>query len=230
MTQGHWHGDTTQRLAASVKALRGKRSAQWLADRTAELGYGISRTAISNLEVGRKRAVEVPELIVLAAALEVPPILLLYPELPGGEVEILPGITVGSWDAAQWFTGERQMPEAAQRQGVRWPQLTPWVLRQLRRLSDLRLRRTGLYVEWLRLSKVADQMEATASDDRSREAATLLRDGQASVHRAEQALAAEYDRALEELVHHDGVSLGQSGQWSGGRLDLGYLYDTSGDR
>ncbi len=105
MTQPSWAEDTTRRIAAAVKAVRGKRSTQWLADRTAELGHPISRTAISNLEVGRKRAVDVPELIVLARALGVPPLLLLYPAMSAGEVEVLPGHRTSSWAAAQWVAG-----------------------------------------------------------------------------------------------------------------------------
>jgi len=105
MTQRSWAEDTTERIAAAVKALRGKRSAQWLADRTEELGHPISRTAISNLEVGRKRAVDVPELVVLAKALGVPPLLLLYPEMSAGKVDVLPGHQTSSWAAAQWFAG-----------------------------------------------------------------------------------------------------------------------------
>jgi len=105
MTQSSWAGDTTHRIAATVKARRGKRSTQWLADRTAEFGHPISRTAISNLEVGRKRAVDVPELVVLARALGVPPVLLLYPAISAGEVEVLPGHRTSSWSAVQWFAG-----------------------------------------------------------------------------------------------------------------------------
>ena len=105
MTHSDWAEDTTDRIATAVKALRGTRSAQWLADRTAELGHPISRTAISNLEVGRKRSVDVPELVVLARALGVPPLLLLYPKLSAGEVEVLPGHRTSSWSAAQWFAG-----------------------------------------------------------------------------------------------------------------------------
>jgi len=105
MTQSSWARNTTDRIAGAVKALRGKRSAQWLADRTADLGHPISRTAISNLEVGRKGSVDVAELIVLARALGVPPLLLLYPAQAAGEVEVLPGHRASSWAAGQWFTG-----------------------------------------------------------------------------------------------------------------------------
>ncbi len=105
MTQRSWAEDTTDRIADAVKAQRGKRSAQWLADRTVELGHPISRTAISNLEVKRKRAVDVRELVVLARALGVPPLLLLYPAISAGEVEVLPKHRTSSWSAAEWFAG-----------------------------------------------------------------------------------------------------------------------------
>jgi len=105
MKHSSWAEDSTGRIAGAVKALRGKRSAQWLADRTADLGHPISRTAISNLEVGRKGSVDVAELVVLARALGVPPLLLLYPALSAGEVEVLPGHRTSSWAAGQWFTG-----------------------------------------------------------------------------------------------------------------------------
>jgi len=116
MTHRSWAEDTTDRIADAVKALRGKRSAQWLADRTKELGHPISRTAISNLEVKRKRSVDVPELVVLARALGVTPLQLLYPDLPSGEVEVLPGHRTSSWSAAQWFAG-RGPYEATDKKG-----------------------------------------------------------------------------------------------------------------
>ena len=46
--------------------------------------------------------------MVLAAALEVPPVELLFPDLPDGEVEALPGRVTTSWQAVQWFSGESQ--------------------------------------------------------------------------------------------------------------------------
>ena len=45
--------------------------------------------------------------MVLAAALEVPPVELLFPDLPDGEVEALPGVSATAFQAAQWFSGER---------------------------------------------------------------------------------------------------------------------------
>jgi transcriptional regulator with XRE-family HTH domain len=66
----------------------------------------MSRTAVSELETGRRKSVSVHDLVILAAALGVPPLQLIYPEQPGGEVEYLPGVTVTSIAAAQHFSGE----------------------------------------------------------------------------------------------------------------------------
>jgi transcriptional regulator with XRE-family HTH domain len=103
----HWSDNLHRRVAAAIKRARGSRSAQWLADETKRMGFPISRAAIANYESGRKRGLDLAELLVLAAALGVPPLVLLFPELPDGPVEGLPGITTPSWDAAAWFSGER---------------------------------------------------------------------------------------------------------------------------
>jgi transcriptional regulator with XRE-family HTH domain len=106
-----WPEGLHRRIAAGLKNARGTRSAQWLADETERLGYPISRAALANYESGRKKGLDVAELLVLAAALKVPPIVLLYPELPDGVVEVLPGVTATSWDAAAWFSGEELSPD-----------------------------------------------------------------------------------------------------------------------
>jgi hypothetical protein len=82
-------------------------SAQRLADRCAELGYPVPRNVIANLESGRKDSVSVAELLVVAEALEVPPVLLLFPvgrahgahRAPARDPEPLV-------NAVRWFTGE----------------------------------------------------------------------------------------------------------------------------
>lgn len=100
-----------------MNQLRGERSAQWLSDRTDELGHRVSRSTISDLETGRRARLEVAELLVLAAALDVPPLLLLYPEVPDGEVEVLPGMFVSSEEAIQWACGEEQHLGGRDREG-----------------------------------------------------------------------------------------------------------------
>ncbi|MCD2117092.1 MULTISPECIES: helix-turn-helix domain-containing protein [Rhodococcus] len=80
-------------------------SAQKLADACTELGYPLPRNSIANLENGRRSEVSVAELIVIARALRVPPLLLLFPGIPGEKVEVAPGVEAFSYDAAEWFSG-----------------------------------------------------------------------------------------------------------------------------
>ncbi|UDF20117.1 hypothetical protein [Rhodococcus qingshengii] len=112
MTNDRWGRDTTQRVADAIRKARGKSTVQWLSDRTAELGHRVSRSRISDLERGdRGGLLGVAELIVLAGALDVPPVVLLYPGLAEEKIKVLPGIEARSWDALRWFTGEAPMAE-----------------------------------------------------------------------------------------------------------------------
>lgn len=108
MTRPHadrWRQSIYERIAAAVRNARGSRSAQDIADTTAELGYPITRSQISNFETGRRQSFDVTELLILAAALDVPPLALLFPELPDGMVEVRPGKEQRSEDAYLWATG-----------------------------------------------------------------------------------------------------------------------------
>lgn len=72
----------------------------------------MSREVLANLESAagdRPRVYEVPAvttLVRLALALGIPPIELIYPDLPDGPVEVWPGQEVKSFEAVQWFSGE----------------------------------------------------------------------------------------------------------------------------
>lgn len=108
-----WEEEQAFRVGNEVKRLRGKRSAQWLSDRTRELGCSVTRTVISDIEVGRRRYITVSELIILARALDTAPIALLYPfpYFRDGKIKVLP-TPKGEQDrvldkivAVQWFTG-----------------------------------------------------------------------------------------------------------------------------
>lgn len=102
------------RIATAIKRARGKRSAQWLADRTADLGYPITRAQIANYESGRKQRLDVAELIVIAAALNTSPVVLVYPGPYQNKVKILPGRESEEFNAAQWFSGlQRLWPPVA---------------------------------------------------------------------------------------------------------------------
>lgn len=90
-------------------------SARQLADRIAGLGGSISRQAISKIELG-ERDVRINELMLIARALRMTPLLLLFPV--GTQNDSIPaavavaGETLDMWPAAQWFTGEGYPAEA----------------------------------------------------------------------------------------------------------------------
>jgi hypothetical protein len=119
-----WDRTLHGRIAQLIRAARGSRSAQWVADETKRLGYHISRSQIANYESGRKQGLDVAELIVLAAALGVPPVTLLFGGAPDELVEALPERKGASVAALAWFTGDRELawpgpefePEEARKQ------------------------------------------------------------------------------------------------------------------
>ncbi|MDZ7917600.1 MAG: helix-turn-helix transcriptional regulator [Rhodococcus sp. (in: high G+C Gram-positive bacteria)] len=70
---------------------------------------GVSKGVIMNLESTKDRVRAAPSiatLIRIAYTLRIPPVLLIYPDMPDGEVEVIPGLTASSIEAAQWFSGE----------------------------------------------------------------------------------------------------------------------------
>ncbi len=94
------------RIAQAIRAARqGRLSAQQLADETERLGYGISRSQIANYESGRKKSLDVADLFVIAAALGVPPLRLLFPGEPDDDIEMLPGQRTSTFHATASFTG-----------------------------------------------------------------------------------------------------------------------------
>jgi transcriptional regulator with XRE-family HTH domain len=104
---GSWPEEWTRRIGRTLAALRAERgvSGRELSERCGTLGHPMPRNVIANLESGRKTSVPVHELAVLAMALGVPPVRLLY-DLAGEDVEVLPDMTVSPWSALQWLTGE----------------------------------------------------------------------------------------------------------------------------
>ena len=105
-----WADATHQRIADAIKAARkGKYSAEQIADQCAELGHPISRAMITNFETNRKQSLTVAELLVIAMALGVPPVALIYPGLPDEVVELVPGQEVRTFQALAWFSGDRDL-------------------------------------------------------------------------------------------------------------------------
>jgi transcriptional regulator with XRE-family HTH domain len=104
-----WNARVTRVVAVQIQYWRGERglSAQQLAERTRELGYHVPRSVIANLENDRRDTIGVGELLVLAAALDVPPTMLVTPVGIESSVEILPGVQVSPWKARGWILGAR---------------------------------------------------------------------------------------------------------------------------
>lgn len=101
----NWAERQAYQVAQEIVRLRGKRSAQWLANRTNEIGYEVSRSVISDIENGRRRYITTAELLVIAAALDTSPVALVYPGPYDSEVEVVPGCNLREIHAAEWFSG-----------------------------------------------------------------------------------------------------------------------------
>jgi hypothetical protein len=108
-----WASDQAARIGDEIKRLRGGRSGQWLSDQTDALGYRVARTTISELENHKRKYVSTAELAILARALDTAPIALLYPPPYHAEVEVLPGVEITNWSAAQWFSGVEDADSAS---------------------------------------------------------------------------------------------------------------------
>jgi transcriptional regulator with XRE-family HTH domain len=112
-----WAKALHQRIAKAIRdARQGRFTAQELADETERLGYPISRSQIANYESGRKQSLDVSELIVIAAALNVPPLRLMFAGTADQTVEMLPGRPTSTLDAINQFIGDPIWPreEAAE--------------------------------------------------------------------------------------------------------------------
>jgi len=77
---------------------------------------GLTFGALSSIETGRlnkegmrRRHITVDEWLVIARALDVPPVVLLCP-LSSPDIEVLPGVAVHPWRAAAWVTAEASFP------------------------------------------------------------------------------------------------------------------------
>ena len=109
-----WAAEWTARIAGAINEQRKVRglSAQDLSDRCAALGYPITRPVISRIYSGQKKSITVPEVLVLAEALEVPPITLLFPLADAGtDIRYLPALEEELFVSMLRFTGESWHPD-----------------------------------------------------------------------------------------------------------------------
>ncbi|MFJ2708870.1 helix-turn-helix domain-containing protein [Streptomyces sp. NPDC087428] len=108
MTQQEWAHRVAAVVAGEVRRYREMRglSAQQLADACAKQGMPIQRSVIANFENGRRTSIGVAELLMFAAVLEVPPVVLLFPVGYETSTEYLPNESADPYMAAMWASGE----------------------------------------------------------------------------------------------------------------------------
>lgn len=163
-----WQERFSETVGRAINNARGAKSDQWIADETAKLEHPISRTAVSEYRRGKRKTIPVTDLIVLARVLEVPPVTLLFPDLPNGMIPAMPpgqsevddlrtDSDVPAFDALRWFTGEsRVVPHGV----VYGEDPETGELRSARVSFDYQFGSNGLYPAFAKRSKQADLLDA----------------------------------------------------------------------
>lgn len=109
-----WQEATAARIGNAVQRARRDRgmTVQQLADQTRELGYPMHRVAIGKIESGNRGGkLDTSELLILAKALDVQPLSLLYGSDDETGVEAVPGVVMANGEAALDFcVGTRTAP------------------------------------------------------------------------------------------------------------------------
>lgn len=202
-----------QVVAERVRHYRSERgwTQEQLADEMGQLGYPINRATLAKLENGGTRAANVPlaEVLALAAALDVPPVLLFVPLGSNEDVAVVPKARLHPFYVFRWVIGE--VPFAIRRQGEnrarrpdRWKQNRRPVrqFHEATRLAD-RLRLGSAYLEAaIAEDEPADQVEAATVrlDGILKELDRCLRDIEADGLEAPWPLVEDYRLRLAELL------------------------------
>jgi transcriptional regulator with XRE-family HTH domain len=110
--RAEWSTRITRLTAIRIRVWRERRglSAQQLSDKSAELGYRVPRSVIANLENERRHFIGLAEVLILAAALDVPPVLLITAVGEQDHIELLPGLETTAWRGRGWLLGARHLP------------------------------------------------------------------------------------------------------------------------
>ena len=117
--ENDWPARLTRVIAREIQRHRKaqRMSVQQLSDAAERLGVTIQRPVLSNLENGRRNTISVAELLVLAQALNVPPLQLVFPAGYTEQVEALPGVEVEPLTAVHWARGQEPLSgDGAERQ------------------------------------------------------------------------------------------------------------------
>lgn len=103
-------GPLAHQVAESVRRIRESRGLTYakLAERLIRVGRPIPVLGLSRIEKGDRR-VDIDDLVALARALRVPPILLIFPFDQIPEMQIL-DTKASPWEGAAWFSGRAPFP------------------------------------------------------------------------------------------------------------------------
>ena len=107
-SRGYWFGWAVSRRRKAVGL-----TASELARRTVELDYPITRSTIAKIESNlRSGKMDVAEVLVLAAALDVPPMLLIFPQYAtDADTLVLPDYRATEDEAVRWMSGQSPLPQ-----------------------------------------------------------------------------------------------------------------------
>lgn len=102
----------SRQIGVAIKAARESAGLKWvgLDTKTRDLGVPVHRVALRNIEDGQ-RDITVSELVAVAAALNVPPMRLLFPNILE-LVEVLPDVELTGVDALAAFIGISASPDS----------------------------------------------------------------------------------------------------------------------
>ncbi|MFD0261778.1 helix-turn-helix domain-containing protein [Kitasatospora indigofera] len=178
MDRIEWAATVAATIAAEIKKQRASQglSAEALSERCSDLGFPISRQIIAKVESGHRGALDVPELLVLADALQVPPVALIFPPDREAFVRTAPLVKKPVWDAAKWFCGEEDPVHPPEDGSTR---ATLDALRRHDRLLRIALMSHRISTErrqeaqlaspadYEAINRAAAQLEAVAQQDRS---------------------------------------------------------------
>ena len=183
-TQKGWSTELTHLIGGQIQRHRKARkwSTRRLAEECTQLGIDTPRDVIVDLEIGRRAHISVAELLVIAAALGVPPVLLICPVGDTEEIEVLPGQSRPAFRAVQWLSGEGTFPDPGQGAGTviaATPQNCgpAWPL-ALYRAHDRAIEEEA---RALTHARGMDERAAVAATDAEREAFAAAADAQRSV-------------------------------------------------
>lgn len=201
--QEQWPTRFTRAVAAEI--LRHRKSRGWsarkLADECAALGHDIGRSTLADLENGRRASLGITELVIIARALDVPPLQLLFPAGYTTESEPLPGETRGTWRCAAWFSGESPFPADAHDDNYLIAITGDWNHATSNPLALYRAHDRALEAEMGALRRARQMDERAAAGD------TLQREAYATAAAALRQAAEEY-RAGRESIHREAERLG----------------------